>query len=181
MRVLVLAMRIFRKSSTTSKLSAPSGSRSALPLVYIDTCAFVAAFEADGDEGGLIRRLFAWLSEKPGSAVTSELTIAELLAPTARPNVMSIDERREVYLPLLENRQFIDFVPVTRAILIETVALRSAHPQKLPDAIHIATAAVELCGFFFSSDQDPRRVPQTLRWATPDDDGLNAIRSALDA
>lgn len=152
-----------------------------MPLIYIDTCAFVAAFEATGGESRLLRRLFAVLATRSSLAVTSDITLAELLAPIERPGVMSVDERREVYLPLLETGGFVRFAPISRSVVLETVSLRAMHSQKLPDAIHIATAIVEGCRFFLSSDRDAKRAPQSLRWLTPTEESFAVIGTALDA
>ena len=111
--------------------------------------------------------------------VTSELTIAELLAPTSRPGVMSIEDRKRVVLPLaLEQDQVVNFVSISREVFLYSMVLRSAYLQRLPDAIHIATALTSGCRFFMSSDKDARRTPDELTWLTQSQHGVEILLKA---
>ena len=150
------------------------------PLLYLDTCVFVAAFEESGPNAGPTRRLFDALISKPGFAITSELTLAELLAPSMNI-VMSVAERRHLYLKLFDDVGFVSLKPVTREVLMDTVALRENHPQRVPDAIHIATAIATGCRYFMSFDNDARRLPPALTWLTPTDREIDELLKILDA
>lgn len=127
---------------------------STTPIVYVDANPFI--YFIDGDEN-IARRLkpfFEFLSERPGFAVTSELTLAEVLAK-ARP-----EARRNYFNLILWSNLFL-LRPVTREILIDTADYRRASQRerpdgttatvKLPDAIHCgdgdqgALSGVSLC------------------------------------
>src|SRR5437764_1410186 len=116
-------------------------------FVYIDANPFIYAIEGNDALASPINDFFARLSKCKHAAITSELTLAEVL-PKAR-------EQRRRYLDLMIWSGIFDLKPVTREILIDTadyrrtaaVSLpdgRSVMP-KLPDAIHIVTARQSGC------------------------------------
>ena len=153
-----------------------------MAVLYIDTCVFIAAFESKTDVSRSSRILFEALAGLPaGLAVTSELTIAELLAPTKMPTALTFDEKREVYLRLLDEGYFVELVPISRQILMETTTLRRDHHQRMPDAIYIATAVSLECRYFVSFDRDARRLPPSLRWVTPTEKDVAELIDALHA
>jgi len=125
------------------------------PIVYVDANPFI--YFIDGEEGvaNRLKPFFELLKEKPGLAMTSELTLAEVLAK-ARP-----DARRS-YLNHIVWSNLFQLQPVTRDILIDTAdyrrVSRKARPDgtkatvKLPDAIHVVTAIRSRCRAFLSAD-----------------------------
>ena len=148
--------------------------------LYLDSCIFIAGFETSGPIAASVRRLLKALATKPGVAVTSELTFAEVLAPTKRI-VMTVAERTNIYVPLIDEGGFIRAIPVSRSILMRTTTLRQDHPQRLPDALHIATALEARCRFFMSSDRDANRLPDCLRRVTPTSPDIDLVLAAIDA
>ena len=152
-----------------------------MPLAYLDTGVFIHAFELAGPRTELFRNFFAGLARCPFKAITSELTLAELLAPIKAAGAMTIEERQDLYRTLFDEGAFIALTPVSRAILMRTAPLRQSHPQRLPDAIHIATAIETGCQFFMSPDTDARRLPPSLTWVRPERDGIVTVLKALDA
>jgi predicted nucleic acid-binding protein len=152
-----------------------------VPLAYLDTAVFIHAFETAGSQAGALQVFFGHLTRYPFGAVTSELTLAELLAPIKAADAMTIEERQDLYLPLFDEGAFIALISISRAILLRTASLRQSYPQRLPDAIHIATAVEAGCRFFMSPDMDARRLPESLTWVRPDPDGIATVLKALDA
>ncbi|MDR3460704.1 MAG: type II toxin-antitoxin system VapC family toxin [Beijerinckiaceae bacterium] len=152
-----------------------------MPFVYLDTCVFIGGFETAGPMATSLREFFVELQKHPFFAVTSELTIAELLAPIKHAAAMTMEERRNLYIPLIDDGAFIEMRPVTRSILLATAPLRVQHPQRLPDAIHIATALEAGCGFFLSQDRDARRLPPSLTWVGMNSAGIATVLEALRA
>ena len=150
-----------------------------MALVYLDTGVFIRGFELAQPEAGDVRAFFGVLKTKPQVALTSELTIAELLAPIKTSHAMSIEERRALYLLLFDDGNFIALQPIERAILLKTASLRQAHPQRLSDAIHMATTLNTGCRFFMSPDRDARRLPFPLEWVEPNAAGIGTVMDAL--
>ena len=145
------------------------------PLVYFDANPLMYAFESRPELSDPIRPLIQALRAKPGAAVTSELVLAELLAPIKRPGAKPQNVRRRIYFDLLIWSRIFDLRPITRDILIETADLRRFIKLKLSDAIHMVTAIQAGCTFFLSNDDDTCRTPEGLRHVKPDAEGVQMI------
>jgi predicted nucleic acid-binding protein len=111
--------------------------------------------------------------------VTSEIVLAELLAPVSRVGAKPPNVRRRIYFGLLIHGRFFDLRPVTRGILIETADLRQVVNLKLPDAIHMVTAIQARCPFFLSNDRDTRRTPEGMMRVKPDRTGIEGIMNQI--
>lgn len=150
--------------------------------LYLDTNIFCAAFEGPGPYSEILGAMFEALEGQPKRAVTSELTLAELLGSEA-PSLGWAKQTR-LYHDLLLWRRFIDLQPVSRAVLLETAdyrraARRSGRRIKLPDSIHVVTAIKSGCDFVISADKR-FLVPSPLR-IDLDSDGIATIKSMFDA
>jgi predicted nucleic acid-binding protein len=131
---------------------------SAASKLYFDANIFIYAVEGDDDIANLVRTLFGQLNRSRNLAVTSELTLAEVL-PKANPI------RRRNYLELILHSGLFDLHSVTREVLMETADYRRtvAAPRpdakshaampKLPDAIHVVTAVRAGCDRMLSVDR----------------------------
>ena len=123
--------------------------------IYLDTNVFISAVEArDNDESrAAIWRLLS-LSEQHGSLLTtSVLSLAELLV---RPLELNQDALVSTYIDLLEpgDRRGLSVVPIGKEVLILAAHIRKDDKSiKLPDAIHRATAELESCSAFLTSDR----------------------------
>ena len=157
-----------------------------LPRVYLDANAFIYALEGVAQAPEMSRRLldlFDLVRSGRSVGVTSELTLAEVLVgPELRRQTMLKSD----YLGLLDPRRSIfDLRPITRDILIESVAYRArAHPTKpgpdeqkrnfLPDAIHVVTAIAAGATHYVGSDQRIR-LPAGMERLDPRGPGLGAF------
>ena len=139
--------------------------------LYFDANVFIYAVEGSDDIAGRLRTLFELLSSNLSLAVTSELTLAEVL-PKAD------DARRRSYLELILYSGLFDLHPVTRDVLMETADYRritgastpgASKPSmpKLPDAIHVVTAVRAGCGRMLSFDR-ALKLPDNMRRLTRD-------------
>jgi len=149
------------------------------PLIYLDTNVFVRGIEGTGIEAAPVLKLFRQLQQFPYASATSELTLAELLAPTTRPGALHLNEKEPLYLDLIVAGDFISLFPVTRDILISTAHLRLTHPQKIADAIHIVTAFEANCRYFMTHDRDGTRLPIGLQHLLQSEAGVETVLEAL--
>ena len=149
------------------------------PLIYFDANAFMYGFEGAPTVAEPVQALLAELQRRPGCGVTSELVLAELLAPVEREGALPVEIRRTLYLNLLVAGRMFSLRPVTRDILIETASLRRSIRLKLPDAVHMVTAVQAGCRFFLSNDRDVRQTPPSLRAVKPDAAGVTTILAEL--
>jgi len=149
--------------------------------VYLDTMAFIFAIEGEPLYSGPSKLLLDRLRTRPGSGVTSELTLAEVLAGSDLPRSPPI---KRAYLDLIVWSKFLDLVPIGREILYESASLRFAHRQthgrklKLPDAIHLVTAIRRKCRYFVSADKGIK-PPIDMKRIAPDADGVDEILKVL--
>lgn len=139
--------------------------------LYLDTNVFIRAFEAGPDLAGPARLLFTELEQRPGRAITSELTIAELLAPVKLEGSMAVADKLTLYDAFFA-RGSIELAPVSRDVLRQTALLRQDFSQKLPDAIHIVTALQTGCLHLMSSDKDAKRLLPSMIRLLPDAAGV---------
>lgn len=149
-------------------------------LVYLDANPFIYGLEGEPEISEPIRVFFDSLRRRAGLALTSELTIAEVLAPSSKGRRRRPDLTRE-YLDLIIYGRFIELEPVRLGILFETVKLRATAATgrlKLPDAIHLATAIGGGCRFFLTGDQRIP-VPDGMRCVRLDAASLREISEAL--
>jgi predicted nucleic acid-binding protein len=151
------------------------------PTVYVDANPFIYFIDGEEAVANRLRPFFELLRQKPGTAMTSELTLAEVLAK-ARP-----DARRS-YLNLIVWSKLFELQPITRDILIDTAEYRqvsqTTRPDgtkvtvKLPDAIHVVTAVRSRCRMFLSADTG-LKLPVEMTVLEPNDAGFSTLMQAL--
>jgi predicted nucleic acid-binding protein len=122
--------------------------------IYLDTNVFIAAYETRGARSDHAWWILSAIEAMEFRAVTSELTLAEVLV---RPFRDGDDDLASHYREIFTSEAEFDVLAVERKVLIEAAMLRSVTQSlKLPDAIHVATARLAGCHFMVSDD---RRLP----------------------
>ena len=117
--------------------------------LYLDTNIIIYAIEQGNRWTELLRALFAAIDRGEVRAVTSELTIAEVLT---KPYAVGADDLVQRYQTVLSGEGALHVVPVDRSVLDPAAQLRAQTRLKLMDAIHIATAIDRLCDACLSND-----------------------------
>jgi len=145
-------------------------------VVYLDANPFAYALEGTEDLASMLKDLFSLFRQRPGSAVTSELTLAEVLPKRKVPD--------RQFLELLIWSGIFDLRPVSREILVETAdyrrVARVSSPDgrlampKLPDSIHVVTAIKARCKIFLSSDLRIK-LPETMQFLRADPAGVASL------
>ncbi|MBR8840517.1 MAG: PIN domain-containing protein [Stigonema ocellatum SAG 48.90 = DSM 106950] len=124
--------------------------------VYLDTNIWIYALEGYPEFIQDLTQLFQNITQGNLSAVTSELSLAEVLVkPFQNQNLI----QQQTYKKLISNSQSLSVIPVSRNILIEAARLRASINIKLPDAIHAATAMLTQCSTFITNDQRFQSIP----------------------
>ena len=117
--------------------------------LYLDSNVLIYSIEAGNPWTGQLEELLARLYRGELDAVTSELTLAEVLPkPLAKADRALV----EAYETLLSESSPLTIVPVDRSILHRSAGVRSVSRMKLADAIHTATALQAGCTRFLSND-----------------------------
>src|SRR3954467_10766436 len=118
--------------------------------VYLDANVFIYAVERSPEHAAFLDGLFDLLEAGEGGAGTRELTLAGVLAK-------ALEQGREdlvrLYEEMVAPSAWLSVVPVERAILVSAARLGPELGLKLPDAIHVASAAAGGCELFLSSDR----------------------------
>lgn len=117
--------------------------------VYLDANIFIYVVEGPVQVTTMPGPLFERIEHGEVQAITSELTLAEVLVKPLRE---AKGQFYQEYLNLLSGQAAITMATVTRGVLLEAANLRSMHRLRLPDAIHVATALLSGCGTLLSND-----------------------------
>lgn len=121
--------------------------------VALDTQIFIYFIEEEGRFLPLIKPLFEAIDRGELVAVTSGLSLMEVLVVPYRSGNSALADR---YESLLTNSRGLRFIEVDRRLLKAAAHLRAAFMLKPPDAIQMAAALVGGCNSFLTND---RRIP----------------------
>lgn len=144
--------------------------------IYPESNVFIYAVEGTDEAAAPAKKLLSHIrAARPGGIVTSEITIAEVLAPAAREGALEVHLKRRIYLDLLVFSRIVELIPVSRDILIETADLRKQAKLKLPDAIHVVSAIRAGCRYVVSNDRHLDRLPQGMTRINPDMPGIDRL------
>lgn len=137
---------------------------SALPVgsrVYLDANVWIYALEGYAAYAVPLKALFARIDSGEITAITSALTLAEVLV---KPFADGNPALQQLYAETLQDRPSLSVVPLTRTVLIEAARLRAQHAAlKMPDALHAATALTSGAKYFLSNDARFATVPNLER------------------
>lgn len=116
---------------------------------YFDTNIFIYALEDSKEFRNQILSLFSHIKKTKSKIFTSELTLAEcLVKPYANNDVFSIRN----YENNIKDSQDLKLSTITKEILKKASENKAIFHNKLPDAIHIATAVFYECDYFITND-----------------------------
>jgi predicted nucleic acid-binding protein len=126
-------------------------------VVYLDANLFIYAIEGLPPFAVKLAPLFQRFDRGELHAVTSELTLAEVLVkPRRDQNTVLCDQ----YERMLRPSKSLTVAPVTRAVLVAAAAIRASSNLKLPDAIHAATSLTQRCTTYLTNDQQFKTVAE---------------------
>jgi predicted nucleic acid-binding protein len=124
--------------------------------VYLDANVWIYALEGYEAFAASLAALFARIDAGELIAVTSELTLAEVLVKPIADGHRAIQDR---YLEALQPHDALVLVPVDRFLWINAATLRAHTPAlKLPDAVHAVSALATGARDFITNDARFRSV-----------------------
>jgi predicted nucleic acid-binding protein len=123
--------------------------------IALDTSVFIYQLEANDRYVALADAVFSWL-ERPGhTAVTSTITMTELLVPSYR----NADENRvDEFYALLSTYPSLDCISPGLELADSAARLRATHRLRTPDALQAATAIHEKATALITNDPVLARV-----------------------
>lgn len=125
--------------------------------IGIDTAPLIYHLEGDDKYLGVTTRLFTWLQAQAVSAVTSTLTLTELLV---QPYRMNDPARVSTALAATVLFGHLEWAPLTLVVADRAARLRADHGLRTPDAIQLATALVAGATGFVTNDLSFRRIKE---------------------
>jgi predicted nucleic acid-binding protein len=123
--------------------------------IALDTSIFIYYLEEAPAYADMAGQVFSWL-ERPGhSAVTSTITMTEVLVhPYLDANEILVNQ----YYGLLTPYPNLEWIPPDLEIADTAARLRARHRLLSPDALQLATAICRTATGFLTNDQDLCRV-----------------------
>jgi predicted nucleic acid-binding protein len=119
----------------------------------LDTAIFIYFIEEDKRFLRLVKPIFEAIDRGKLQAVTSGLTLMEVLVLPYRNGNLALAERYEALLTRSRGLRFID---VDRAVLRNAAQIRASLGLKAPDALQVGTALLAGCTVLLTND---RRIP----------------------
>lgn len=128
-------------------LTIPTGSR-----IYFDANIIVYIIEGFQPYRQILDQFLTDIDQGRWIACTSELTIAEVLVKPIREENEFI---ANTYREFLYNSSTLQIIPIDRTILEYAAQIRATNSSsfKLPDSIHLASAALSECYAFITNDK----------------------------
>jgi predicted nucleic acid-binding protein len=124
--------------------------------VALDTAVFIDLIEEHGTFLPVVEPVLAAIDRGHLTAVTSALTLLEVLVVPLRRGDLALARRYEV---LLARGRGLTLAEVSRGVLRDAAALRAATGMRTPDAIQVATALQHSCTAFVTNDRTLPAVP----------------------
>lgn len=124
--------------------------------VALDTAVFIYFLEENPRWLPAVEPIFSAIADGHLRAVTSELTLLEVLVVPYR---LGQDTLAAEYESLLAHSRGLELVPLDRPLLRAAARLRAAIQVKTPDAIQLAAALVTGCTAFVTNDRALPSLP----------------------
>ena len=106
--------------------------------IALDTSIFIYQLEANARYLALTDHIFSWLERPVNKAVTSTITMTELLVQPYRD---SDEQRVDEFYGLLSTYPNLDWIAPNLEIADLAARIRALHHLRTPDALQAATAA----------------------------------------
>ncbi len=126
-------------------------------LIALDSMCFIYFFEANPHYGPLVKSIFSSITSRKISAVTSVITMAEIMITSSD---IQTDEDKAYFRQRLLTMRNLSFKNVDLSLASHAADLRSYYKLKLADAIQLATAITSGTQLFVTNDTVFRRVKE---------------------
>lgn len=125
------------------------------PRIALDTSVFIYQVEANVRYVGYTDYIFSWLEKRGSEAVTSTLTLTELLVqPYRNADQQLVDE----FYGLFSKYPNLQWIAPTLEIADSAARIRAFHRLRTPDALQAATAEHSFVTGFITNDAIFKRV-----------------------
>jgi predicted nucleic acid-binding protein len=125
-------------------------------IVAVDTAPIIYLIEKHPDYLPLVLPFFEAVERGEVQAITSALTLTEVLVHPWRRGDQRLVQQ---YSRILLHARNLTTVSVSSEIAVEAARIRSDTGVKVPDAIHLANALLGGAKFFLTNDGDLVQIP----------------------
>lgn len=125
--------------------------------IGIDSMCFIYHFEGNKSYGEIVKQLFLQLQKDNLSAVTSTITLAEILSFEKLQKDKILFEQTKTRLRQTPN---LEIIPVDEAISEIAAILKYKYSIALPDAIQVATAIGSGQEAFITNDRGLQKIKE---------------------
>jgi uncharacterized protein len=105
--------------------------------IALDTSVFIYQLEANARYLARTDQIFTWIERPGGKAVTSTITMTELLV---QPYRVAEQQQADEFYVLLSTHPNLEWIAPNLEIADRAAKLRALHGLRTPDALHAATA-----------------------------------------
>jgi predicted nucleic acid-binding protein len=130
---------------------------SAHKVIAIDSCVWIYHLENHPEYAALTRQVLEAVEGGTCRAVSSELTLLEILV---RPLQMELLDVADEYELLFSGFPNLSLEPISRDILLQAATIRARHGLRTPDAIVAATAIAAEATLLVTNDRHFSQVPE---------------------
>lgn len=123
--------------------------------IALDTSVFIYQLEANARYLARTDQIFAWIERPGGKAVTSTITMTELLV---QPYRVADQQQADEFYVLLSTYPNLEWIAPNLEIADRAAKLRALHGLRTPDALHAATAVHAGATGFVTNDPVFERV-----------------------
>ena len=123
--------------------------------LYVDSAPLIYLVEENEVYLSSIRQVVLLIDNTPLDAVSSVLTLAEVLVKPLRNGNLNLVRE---YCGVLVDGEDYTLVPVNSEIAIRAAELRARYNLRTPDSVHVATALATGCDAILTNDADIKRI-----------------------
>lgn len=124
--------------------------------IALDSSIFIYFIEAHPQFLPVIEPVFSAVAAHDLAAVTSSITLLEVLVHPLRANQPALAAE---YEQILTRSSGVTLIPLDLALLRRAAHLRATSGLKTPDALQLAAALQSGCSVFLTNDERIPRVP----------------------
>ena len=125
--------------------------------VALDTSIFIYQAQAHPKYSVLTQPLFSWIEQPRSCAISSTITLTEILVQPIRNKDESLESALAGLLCRYPN---LNLIPVSVAIAAVAARHRADYNLKTPDALQSATCVCSEVSLFITNDAVFRRIPE---------------------
>ena len=123
--------------------------------IFVDTAPFIYFIEKNPDYMGLVKPIFSGIDNKHIEAVTSTITLLEVLVLPLRLKSKALAEQ---YRDILLHTSGLTTYAISHDISELAAQLRGKYDIRTPDDIQIATGLIYGADFFITNDISLKKV-----------------------